>query len=151
MVSPEPGEVFIESLLATPAEPLETTENDDVPDHEDFEDDRSNFTTESVDDPSLTDIYGLPELPPGYEQGFAADIQPPQNEAAGGFAPNENAIFMAPPRMATATDIFGNIEVPPGDEDSAKPENQNEPSPSFFENDTALKRTQSTSADLFGV
>ena len=99
MVSPEHGEVFIDLLLASCAEQPRTTENDDVPDDEDFDDDRSDFTTESVDDPSLTDIYGLPELCPRYEQGREPDIQPSENGAAGGCAENENTIIMAPPRM----------------------------------------------------
>ncbi len=102
MDSSEPGEVFIDSLLALRAEQPQTTENDDVPDEEDFEDDRSDFTTESVDDPSLTDIYGLPELCPGYEQGVEPDIEPSQNGAVGGCAEDENAIiwrFFLKPKM----------------------------------------------------
>ena len=59
----------MDSLIAARAEQPQTTENDDVPDEEDFDDDRSDFTTESVDDLSLTDIYGLPVLCPGNEQG----------------------------------------------------------------------------------
>ena len=60
----EPGEVFIDTLLIGPSDASEIAENHDVPDKEDFEDDRSHFTTETVDDAAATDIYGNLETPP---------------------------------------------------------------------------------------
>ena len=68
MESPDPREVFIESRTTTCPEQMWNTENDDVPDEEDFDDDCSQFTTATIDDLSPTDIYGLPELPPTDEE-----------------------------------------------------------------------------------
>ena len=136
MVSPEPGEVFMDSLIAARAEQPQTTKNDDVPDEEDFDDDRSDFTTESVDDPSLTDIYGLPELCPGNEQGVAPDIQPPENGAAGGFAENENSTIMAPPRMEAEGDDHPFVHQGPN-------------SPPTVEDDPTIPKTRSLAHHQF--
>ena len=54
----EPGEVFLDTLLIGPSDVSEIEENHDIPDEEDFEDDGSHFTTETVDDATATDIYG---------------------------------------------------------------------------------------------
>ena len=59
----ELGELFIDTLLIGPSDASEIEENHDVPDEEDFEDDRSHFTTETVDDATATDIYGNLETP----------------------------------------------------------------------------------------
>ena len=55
----------------------EFTENQDVPDDEDFDDDESQFTTYTVDDAAATDIYGNTETPPGNEE---AAESPNQND-----------------------------------------------------------------------
>ena len=60
----EPGEVFIDTLLIGPSDASEIEENHDVTDKEDFEDDGSHFTTETVNQASSTDIYGNLETPP---------------------------------------------------------------------------------------
>ena len=60
----KPGEVFIDTLLIGPSDASEIAENHDVPDKEDFKDDGSNFTTETVDDAEATDIYGNLAGPP---------------------------------------------------------------------------------------
>ena len=60
----DPGKVFIDTLLIRPSDASEIAENNDVPDEEDFEDDGSHFTTETVDDAAATDIYGNLETPP---------------------------------------------------------------------------------------
>ena len=52
------GEVFIDTLLIGPSDASEIDENHDIPDEEDFEDDGSHFTTETVEDITATDIYG---------------------------------------------------------------------------------------------
>ena len=52
----EPGEVFIDTLLIGPSDASEIEENHDVPDEEDFEDDGSHFTTNTVDDDTAMDI-----------------------------------------------------------------------------------------------
>ena len=52
----EPGEVFIDTLLIGPSDASEIAENHDVPDEEDFKDDGSHFTTETVDNAAATEI-----------------------------------------------------------------------------------------------
>ena len=44
----EPGEVFIDTLLIRPPDVSEIEDNHDIPAEEDFEDDGSHFTTETV-------------------------------------------------------------------------------------------------------
>ena len=78
----ELGELFIDTLLIGPSDASEIEENHDVPDEEDFEDDRSHFTTETVDDATATDIYGNLETPPTDEDAaeLASQIdEPTQN------------------------------------------------------------------------
>ena len=58
------GKVFIDILLIGPSDVSEIEENHDIPDEEDFEDDGSHFTTETVEDITATDIYGNLEGPP---------------------------------------------------------------------------------------
>ena len=60
----EPGKVFIDTLLIGPSDVSKIEENHNIPDEEDFEDDGSHFTTETVEDITATDIYGNLEGPP---------------------------------------------------------------------------------------
>ena len=64
MENREPGEVFLDNLLIGVSDVSEIDENHDVPDEEDFEDDGSQFTTQTVEDITATDIYGNLETPP---------------------------------------------------------------------------------------
>ena len=50
------GEVFLDTLLIGPSDVSEIEENHNIPDEEDFEDNGSHFTTETVDDAVATDI-----------------------------------------------------------------------------------------------
>ena len=58
MAAVDPGEVFIEDLLLPLAEQQEITENLDVPDTDDFDDDASQFTTDTVEDITGEDVFG---------------------------------------------------------------------------------------------
>ena len=69
------GEVFIDTILIGPSDAFEIEENHDIPDEEDFEDDGSHFTTETVDDATATDIYGNLEGPPIDEDASELEIQ----------------------------------------------------------------------------
>ena len=46
----ELGKVIIDTLLIGPSDVSKIEENHDIPDKEDFKDDGSHFTTETVDD-----------------------------------------------------------------------------------------------------
>jgi len=63
----DPGEVFIKDLLLTPAEHHENTEKLDVHDTEDFDNDASQFTTDTVKDIKAGDVFGNPVSRPGNE------------------------------------------------------------------------------------
>ena len=56
MAAADPGEVFIQDIAALLIFQPESTENDDVPDAEDFDDDASQFTTASINSVSESDI-----------------------------------------------------------------------------------------------
>ena len=56
MAAADPGEVFLHDIAALPIFRPESTENDDVPDVEDFDDDASQFTTASINSVSEGDI-----------------------------------------------------------------------------------------------
>ncbi len=60
MESSNHGKVFIDSLVMALSEQLANNKNKDVSDMEDFDNDRSQSTMDSVEDPSLMNIYGHP-------------------------------------------------------------------------------------------
>jgi hypothetical protein len=80
MASADPGEVFIDDIVAGRIEIDENTENHDVPDNEDFDDDASCFTTGTVDSVNATDIYGNIGTGPGDEGGDNNTNQHSENE-----------------------------------------------------------------------
>ena len=55
----DPDELFIADIMATTIERVENPQND-VPDVEDFENDASAFTTQTVDSLSVGDIFNNP-------------------------------------------------------------------------------------------
>jgi len=63
----DPGEVFIDDIVAGRIKIDQNTDNHDVPDNEDFDDDASCFTTGTVDSIHATDIYGNNGMGPGNE------------------------------------------------------------------------------------
>ena len=67
MASADPGEVFIDDIVAGRIEIDQNTENHDVPDNKDFDDDASCFTTGTVDSVNATNIYGNNGMGPGDE------------------------------------------------------------------------------------
>ena len=82
MENREPGEVFLDNLLIGVSDVPEIDENHDVPDEEDFEDDGSQFTTQTVEDITATDIYGNLGGPPIDEDASEVESQidePTQN------------------------------------------------------------------------
>ena len=56
MAAADPGEVVLHDIAALPIFQPESTENDDVPDVEDFDDDASQFTTASINSVPEGDI-----------------------------------------------------------------------------------------------
>ena len=76
------GEVFIDILLIGPSDASEIEENHDIPNEEDFKDDGSHFTTETVDDAPAADIYDNLASPPIDEDAAEVESQidePTQN------------------------------------------------------------------------
>ena len=67
MASVDPGEVFIDDIVAGRIKIDQNTENHNVSDNEDFGDDASCFTTGTVDSVNATDIYGNNGTGPGNE------------------------------------------------------------------------------------
>ena len=115
MEFPEPGEVFIDTLLIGPSDASEIEENHDVPNEEDFEDDGSHFTTETVDDATATDIYGNLETPPIDED--AAELASQIDE------PTQNT-RNPPPEIAIPADARGTVT-----QQILHPNNAQEPTP----------------------
>ena len=101
MGSRDPGEKFIESLTTTRPEQIANTENVDVPDEEDFDDDRSAFTIKTIDNTSRTDIYGLPERPLSEEEVAEPAREHDYNQVDTSFPSPENASSTAAGGMAT--------------------------------------------------
>ena len=54
----------MDSLLTPMSEQDSGGDNVDVPDEEDFDDDRNEFTTTRIDEAALGDEYGHPDMPP---------------------------------------------------------------------------------------
>ena len=97
------GEQFLHDLATEQDEPPSDTDDLSVPDEEDFDDDGSHFSTETVDDPRATDIYGQPIPQPGDEDG----VQPPSKGA------ENDVIFDAPlPQNSVNLDVRGNEAQP---------------------------------------
>jgi len=97
----EPGEVFIAILLIGPSDASEIEENHDIPDEEDFEDDGSHFTTETVDDITATDIYGNLAGPPIDEDAAELESQidePKRNPRNPPLVPTQTSLHLSPPR-----------------------------------------------------
>ena len=72
MVAVDPGEIFIENIIAGWIKIDQNTENHDVPDNEDFDDDAKCFTTGKINSINATGIYGNHGTGPGKER--EADI-----------------------------------------------------------------------------
>ena len=111
----EPGKVFVDTLLNGPSDVSEIAENHDVPDEEDFKDDGSQFTTETVDDAMATNIYGNPETPPDNEDTAELANQidkPTQNPRT------------PPPKIAIPAEAGGIVTQP-----ILHPNNAQEPTP----------------------
>ena len=68
MAAADPGEVFIHDIAALLIFQPESTENDDVPDAEDFDDDASQFTTASINSVLEGDICDHRGTHAGVEQ-----------------------------------------------------------------------------------
>ena len=84
-----------------------------MPDDEDFDDDRSQFTTDTVNDPLDTDIYGLPELCPTDEEATVPAHQHTYNEAQPSFPPSENALPAAAGGMAAQSILHPHVSPEP--------------------------------------
>ena len=94
------GEVFIDILLIGPSDASKMEENHDIPNEEDFEDNRSRFTTKTVDDAAATDIYGNLETPPIDED--AAELASQIDK------PTQNT-HNPPPEIAILADARGTV------------------------------------------
>jgi len=97
----EPGEVFLDNLLIGVSDVPEIDENHDVPDEEDFEDDGSQFTTETVEDITATDIYGNLGGPPIDEDAAEVEIQiyePTPNPRNPPPVPTQTSLHLSPSR-----------------------------------------------------
>ena len=115
MEESDPGEVFIDTLLTGPSDEPEFADNQDVPDDEDFDDDGSQFTTDTVDDAAATDIYGNLEMPPGDE-----DAAEPANQNC----EHTQIPSLPPPEIALPAEA-GGIDAQP----ILHPNNAQEPPP----------------------
>ena len=86
------GEVFLRDLTTVaPAEP-DLTENHAVPDGEDFDDDASQFTLDSINSADATDIYGNLETGPDNEEAATVEIEATENGAVVVAPPPQNAL-----------------------------------------------------------
>jgi len=124
MASADPGEVFIDDIVAGRIEIDENTENHDVPDNEDFDDDASCFTTGTVDSVNATDIYGNIGTGPGDEGDDNNTNQHSENEQI------PQNLRPASPEIAMPQDLMQNnnasspndeneqLDHPPASEDS---------------------------------
>ena len=62
MVTKDPDKLFIANIAATTIERVKNPQNDDVPDVEDFDDDASAFTTQTVDSLLVGGIFSNPTV-----------------------------------------------------------------------------------------
>jgi len=79
MAAADPGEVFLHDIAALPIFRPESTENDDVPDVEDFDDDASQFTTASINSVSEGDISDHRGALAGAEQNEEVSCKDDEN------------------------------------------------------------------------
>ena len=130
------GERFIESLLTNVSEQPVSCENEDIPDDEEFDDDKSCFTTESVDEDTLGDIYGHPEMSPTDDHVIEPTNLATENSASHGTTSPPNIQLAASERIATESDN--------------QPNNKQKPTPSpTAENDPTIPKTRSLAHHQF--
>jgi len=75
------GEIFIDNIVAGRIEVDQNSENQEVPDNEDFVNDASCFTTATVDSVTATNIYGNHDMGPGDEREANSTNQDSENGA----------------------------------------------------------------------
>ena len=90
MSAPDDGELFIDSLLTSMSEQDSVGDNQDVPDEEDFDDDRNDFTTDRIDEAALGDEWGHPDMPPTDDRSIESTNSPDENSAIPGTSPIQN-------------------------------------------------------------
>ena len=79
MAAADPGDVFLHDIAALPIFRPESTENDDVPDVEDFDDDASQFTTASINSAPEGDISNHRGALAGAEQNEEVSCKDDEN------------------------------------------------------------------------
>ena len=79
MAAADPGDVFLHDISAVPIFRPESTENDDVPDVEDFDDDASQFTTASINSAPEGDISNHRGALAGAEQNEKGSSKDDEN------------------------------------------------------------------------
>ena len=135
----EPGEVFIDTLLIGPSDASKIEENHDknhdVPDKENFEDDGSHFTAETVEDITATDIYGNLAGPPIDED--AAELKSQIDE------PTQNP-RNPPPEIAIPADARGTVT-----QQILRPNNAQEPTPQSTSPNGTIPKSRSLTHDKF--
>ena len=111
MVSADPGEVFIDDIVAGRIEIDQNKENHDVPDNKDFDDDANYFTTGTVDSINATNVYGNNGMGPGDEGGDNNTNQHSENDQ------NPQNLRPASPEIAVSRDLMQiNNSSSPNDE-----------------------------------
>ena len=131
----EPGKVFIDTLLIGPSDASVIEKNHDIPDEEDFKDNGSHFTTETVDDAAVTDIYDNLETPPINED--AAELKSQIDE------PKQNP-RNPPPEIAIPADARGTVT-----QQILRPNNAQEPTPPSTSPNGTIPKSRSLTHDKF--
>ena len=80
MSSADLGEVFLDDLIAGQDFDPDLSENDDADVDSHFDDDASEFSTETIHSVDAKDIYGLPEAPPGDDLRAESENERDENQ-----------------------------------------------------------------------